>query len=1346
MFKNLAKVIGGNPQKKEIERLRVLADQVNQKESFFEQLDDKALSSTTADLKSRLKQGESLDDVLVEAFSAVREASKRTVGLRHFNVQLIGGIAMHEGMIAEMRTGEGKTLVATLPLYLNALTGKGVHLVTVNDYLARRDARWMAPIYHLLGLSVGVLQSRREDEGSLRGYIVDLDSRSIKEENDQLRPVSRQQAYAADITYGTNNEFGFDYLRDNLITDIRNRVQRGHNYAIIDEVDNILIDEARTPLIISGPASEDVKWYSKMAAVVKQLHPEDYDFDDKDRSIALTEIGEIHVEELLQIPLRDPDRPEDITPQQARLLGYLEQALRAELLYHKNKEYIVKNGEVVIVDEFTGRLMAGRRWSEGLHQAVEAKEGVTVKPENITHATITLQNYFRKYKKLSGMTGTALTEAEEFSTIYDLAVLEIPTNLDYEAEQPNSEMVTLQGKDELGYSFTYYADKDDENKKALYWKRKDYPDLVYRTEEAKLQAICLEILKVNIQGRPQLIGTTSIEHSERLSNRLHADMLQRLLKINLIRQKWMKNNGVEYLERVVEELAPLNAPLLEIKDNALLQYARKIDVDSISLESQENLDTLLAFLNLELSQSNREQLIAITRGGIHHQVLNALKHDQESQIIEGAGAYRAVTIATNMAGRGVDIKLGGEIKETILTDVRRILTNMGIDPYGMTNREMAQKLSNASSSVELADTENESLGKFMNYLENNARVRQAGGLHVIGSERHEARRIDNQLRGRSGRQGDPGSSRFYLSLEDDLMRMFGGERAEKMMSIFNLDPSLPIESKIIGRLVEQAQERVEGYNFDIRKHLLDYDDVLNDQREKIYTERDQVLVKEDLNEDVWGMMENEIFQRIDTLQDDPDGEWKLLAFLDEIQPTIFYQQQNTRLLSFTIHLLGEYISKSLQDLSDSSALREKLIEIAIQTMIAQKDHLLAQIRELIQRTIDTFKSQNSERLEMLDIFFDTLLDIEDASMNEINTQLLKSVRLKISLERSQVDAIIQGDNAARNQIRLSVSNQLKQIFISRIFMTIEQRIGQKLGFSADDLVPLTWDEIMQKISSTLDERFSQNADLHSQPNHPIIQNIDRQLNRSENDSQTGTDLGGILTEMAFGTRVAINQETHQRTMRRVNMLNYIFFTAKTCLPDDPETLKTQIIDHLKHAQNKLRNVWGIMEIQRLVQSNIEYEKLSEEYRKGLESILDGNEKQILLDKGLSALSENSHSAIIDAFGSRTQLRIYRHILLQSITQLWMEHLTRMEALRVSIRMEAYGQRDPLVQYKSYSTDAFKELLANIRLSVVNKMFRMQPAKPSSSLQNNPSQIGSENNDGEGSEKKKKSRKRHKKKH
>ncbi|MFO7583755.1 MAG: hypothetical protein R6W69_03415 [Anaerolineales bacterium] len=443
MLSKFVRLVGGDPNKREIDRLSEIVDQINEFEPEFEQLNDEALRAKTVEFRARLAEGETLDDLLPEAFAVVREASKRTLGLRHYDVQMIGGIVLHSSKISEMRTGEGKTLVSTLPIYLNALEGKGVHLITVNDYLARRDARWMGLIYDFLGMKVGVLQMAAVTENGKKAFLVDFSKESPREDQHQLRQVDRREAYAADITYGTNAEFGFDYLRDNMVYRLEDKVQRGHYFAVVDEVDNVLIDEARTPLIISGPAQGDLEWYGKMSQIVRQLNPEDYEIDEKDRNAILTEVGTAHVEALLGQPLRDLERPEDITPEQARLLGYLEQAMRAQFLFKRNKDYIVQSGKVVIVDDFTGRLMPGRRWSDGLHQAVEAKEGVKIEPENITYATITLQNYFRMYTKLAGMTGTALTEAEEFSKIYKLDVLPIPTNLEYLAGRPDASLVEV---------------------------------------------------------------------------------------------------------------------------------------------------------------------------------------------------------------------------------------------------------------------------------------------------------------------------------------------------------------------------------------------------------------------------------------------------------------------------------------------------------------------------------------------------------------------------------------------------------------------------------------------------------------------------------------------------------------------------------------------------------------------------------------------------------------------------------------------------------------------------------------------------------------------------------------
>ncbi len=628
MLGNLLKKMFGTQNERTLDRIRPTADRVNALESSIRPLSDDRLAAKIAEFRQRVENGEPLDDLLPETFAVVREAGKRVLEMRHFDVQLMGGVILHEGRIAEMRTGEGKTLAATLPIVLNALTGRGVHLVTVNDYLARRDADWMGRLYRALGMSVGVIVHGMDD-------------------------TERQASYRCDITYGTNNEFGFDYLRDNMKFQVEDMVQRDLHYAIVDEVDSILIDEARTPLIISGPAEESTSFYARVNSVIPFLKKDaDYTVDEKARQVLLTEDAGIpKLERLLSVDnLYDPGNIE--------VLHHVNQALKAHILFHRDVDYMVKDGEVVIVDEFTGRLMPGRRWSDGLHQAVEAKEGVKIENENQTLATITFQNYFRMFDKLAGMTGTADTEAAEFQQIYNLGVSIMPTN------QP---MV-----------------------------RKDLSDQIYRTEKEKFQAVLEEVKELHKQGRPVLVGTVSIEKSERLSGLL-------------------------------------------------------------------------------------------TRHGVPHNVLNAKHHEQEAQIIAEAGQPGKVTIATNMAGRGVDIKLGEGV-----------------------------------------------VGK--------------GGLHIVGTERHESRRVDNQLRGRAGRQGDPGSSRFYLSLEDDLLRIFGSDRISPIMEKLGMEEGEPIEHPMINRAVENAQKKVEGHNFDIRKHLLEYDDVMNRQRTVIYDMRREILGSADLRE------------------------------------------------------------------------------------------------------------------------------------------------------------------------------------------------------------------------------------------------------------------------------------------------------------------------------------------------------------------------------------------------------------------------------------------------------------------------------------------------------------------
>jgi preprotein translocase subunit SecA len=666
-----------------------IVHRINGLEPSLTPLSDQALADQTQTFKKRLAAGETLDDILPEAFAVCREMSRRKLHMRHFDVQLIGGMILHKGRISEMKTGEGKTLVATLPIYLNALEGKGAHLVTVNDYLAKRDAQWMGRLYHALGLSTGIIQ---HDASFIFDPTFDASDKRLQ----HLRPCTRPEAYRADITYGTNNEYGFDYLRDNLVvTDLNQCVQRELNFAIVDEVDSILIDEARTPLIISGPTDQTTDLYYRINAIIPQLKPEqDFTIEEKTKTAALTEEGNVRVEKLLGVDnLYDPGNMD--------LVHHVVKALQAYALYKRDVDYVIKDGEVIIVDEFTGRLMPGRRWSDGLHQAVEAKEGVKIANENQTLASVTFQNYFRMYKKLGGMTGTADTEAAEFAKIYNLDVNVVPTN---------RKMIRL-----------------------------DYADVVYRTEKEKFAAIVEDIKECHERGQPVLVGTISIEKSEKLAGML-------------------------------------------------------------------------------------------SRNGIKHNVLNAKQHEREAEIVAQAGRKGAVTIATNMAGRGTDILLGGNADfmfKQVLYREENLPEEKRLEAYEQIR----------------ADCE-----------KNKAEVVALGGLHILGTERHESRRIDNQLRGRAGRQGDPGTSRFYLSLEDDLMRIFASERVSQLMLKLGMEEGVPIEHGMVTRAIANAQKKVEAHNFEIRKQLLEYDDVMNKQREVIYQHRRAVLGGENLTADIHDMM------------------------------------------------------------------------------------------------------------------------------------------------------------------------------------------------------------------------------------------------------------------------------------------------------------------------------------------------------------------------------------------------------------------------------------------------------------------------------------------------------------
>ncbi len=749
MKKNVLTKIFGDPQAKTVKRLKKQVIKVNELESVYEKMSLEKLAKQTEEFKKQLKNKKTLDEILPHAFAVVREVSKRTLGKRHFDVQLIGGMALHEGNVAEMKTGEGKTLVATLPVYLNALTGKGVHVVTVNDYLAQRDAGWNAAVFDTLGMSIGVIiadQSFIYDEEFINNDHTD-------ERMQHLKPCTRREAYAADITYGTNNEFGFDYLRDNMVNTAENLRQRELNFAIVDEVDSILIDEARTPLIISAPSSESGTGYSTFAEIARKLTPEDYELDEKRRSVALNDVGIEKIQKLLKIEnLYDPEH--------IRLIYHMDQALKAQTLFRREKEYVIsRDGEIVIVDEFTGRLMHGRRYNEGLHQAIEAKEGVEVQQESQTLATISFQNYFRLYDKLAGMTGTASTEAEEFNQIYGIDVIEIPAN------RPIA--------------------------------REDRTDRIYKTEAGKFKAMIREVKELHKKGQPVLIGTVSIEKNELLSELL-------------------------------------------------------------------------------------------TKAKVPHQVLNAKNNESEAAIVAKAGQKGGVTLATNIAGRGTDIVLGEGVKEL-------------------------------------------------------------GGLVVIGSERHESRRIDNQLRGRCGRQGDPGMTQFYVSCEDDLMRIFGGDRVRSLMDRLGIEEDQAIENRAVSRTLENAQKKVEGYNYDSRKNVVQYDDVMNRHRKAVYTIRKRALLAEDISKQIKQMVEQEA------------ESWSKITPVDKKE---FYRELQT------VFPLSEKQLKDLKTTQDEKERTKRFKEYGYELYVDREEalgtDLMRQVeREAVMQVLDQLWMEHLENMEHL---------------------------------------------------------------------------------------------------------------------------------------------------------------------------------------------------------------------------------------------------------------------------------------------------------------------------------------------------------------------------------------------
>ncbi|WP_170363998.1 preprotein translocase subunit SecA [Ruegeria arenilitoris] len=870
----LAKKVFGTPNDRKIKATRPLVEKINALEPEFEKLSDDDLKAKTEELRKRANEGESLDDLLPEAFANVREGAKRALGLRAFDVQLMGGIFLHQGNIAEMKTGEGKTLVATFPAYLNALTGKGVHVVTVNEYLAKRDAEWMSNVFGALGMTTGVIWSGQPD-------------------------AEKKAAYACDITYATNNELGFDYLRDNMKADLNEVYQKHHNFAIVDEVDSILIDEARTPLIISGPSQDRSDLYTAIDGLIPSLKDDHYTIDEKSRSVTFTDEGNEFLEEQLHASGLLPEGQSLYDPESTTVVHHVNQGLRAHKLFQRDKDYIVRDGNVVLIDEFTGRMMPGRRLSEGLHQAIEAKEGAPIQPENVTLASVTFQNYFRLYDKLAGMTGTALTEAEEFAEIYGLGVVEVPTN------KPIA--------------------------------RVDEDDQVYRTAAEKYAAMIEEIKKANAKGQPVLVGTTSIEKSEMLSEML-------------------------------------------------------------------------------------------TQEGIKHNVLNARQHEQEAQIVAEAGRLGAVTIATNMAGRGTDIQLGGNVEMSVM---QALAENPEADPAELRAREEAR------------------------HAEEKQKVLEAGGLFVLASERHESRRIDNQLRGRSGRQGDPGRTVFFLSLEDDLMRIFGSERLDKVLTTLGMKEGEAIVHPWVNKSLERAQAKVEGRNFDMRKNVLKFDDVMNDQRKVIFSQRREIMSTDDLSEIVSDMREQVIDDLIDqymppkTYADQWDTDGLHAALKEKLNIDVPVQEW------------------AAEDGVDDDVVRERLIK-ATDEMMAQKaaafgpENMRNIEKQVLLQTIDSKWREHLLTLEHLRSVVGFRGYAQRDPLNEYKTEsfqlfenMLDSLRETVTQQLARVRPLTEEEQREMLAQMQAQQAQIKKAAEQAEAVAEAQASGDaRPGFVEDD--PSTW--------------------------------------------------------------------------------------------------------------------------------------------------------------------------------------------------------------------------------------------------------------------------------------------------
>ncbi len=1386
MFKWLGRLFSGDSTERVINDLYKVVDEVNALEAQFEALSNEQLRGKTDEFRRRLREGATVDALLPEAFAAVREASRRTLEKRHYDVQLLGGIVLHQGKIAEMKTGEGKTLVATLALYLNALEGKGAHLVTVNDYLARRDAGWNGPIYHLLGVSIAAIA--HDFSAVYDPEYLDPKSNLEDERLVHWRPVTRREAYQADITYGTNNEFGFDYLRDNIATRLEQTVQRPLNYAIVDEVDNILIDEARTPLIISGPAraaSDDYKFFSGLIKGLRGIEQREYDaykkeldfgdnkrrgevqrildatdyvLDLKHRGISLTDAGILKVERRLKDAGRIPEDASVYEPEFFEFTSYLENAIKAEYVFKRDKDYIVQNGEVVIVDEQTGRTMPGRRWSDGLHESVEAKEGVRVQDETMVYATITIQNYFRMYTKLSGMTGTALTESEEFAKIYKLDVVPIPTNRD---------MV-----------------RDDRN------------DQIYRSEEAKYRAVVREILAAAVQQRPVLAGTASIENSERLAAYLKPGALKNLALSLVLMTAIRDKKGVsEDIRTAFAE--SLDLPISQVPTNVLRQTAHALNLPADALAA-EIVERFAAMLEIE----DIGRLQEFLRSGLPHQILNAKLHEQEARVVAQAGRPGTVTIATNMAGRGTDILLGGNpdslaaqyleetgvrreqikavakavvegneqqigqilekqrLPQVVLDELRRtkgeydaMLAQFEANPAlfflnryvdgpadtfaerwtfvndvlqgevgmarqlvqatpGLREEQIAQ-LQSVRSDLEayrndkaeflanqLFDQVYAARARLINAVlhgtDEEARaivaatltlheglidgirrikeqvaadgdlVRERGGLHIVGTERHEARRIDNQLRGRAGRQGDPGVSRFFISLEDELMRRFGPsiDRVKGIMSRAGFEDDLPIEFGVISKSIENAQAKVEGFNFDMRKRVVDYDDVMNKQREVIYARRRAILEQGEEQRRLQLLVQRYLGSYADWVS----GQVEELAAgaRDSHGPEI--QNQLAHLLPGSEQL----------DLAAFSAADEAQRAALLQPLIANAEAQGYPLRLLLQDVAEFVDLDVDEAFEQL----------KDADRATVERYLDEQWRVGT-----------EGD----------LEQRIKDLFYTELDLMVDRYIDDYDGWMSG--------EIGKAVdASTTQATGSINVEGALRRIRPVLPQVDTIA--SERLAGGSPEL--VQRELESVIRASFEAGNHLRLF--ANELQHVLPFVPGLTPDVylaqfsdaldglliaiPEAERRALIQEwLAPVRASLAPVYGGAGFDD-AQAQAFVATVNEAWIDALDRLaqLDDSERAA----GLSELVNRSFERWRSLIGVDLLNRYSRELMLNAIDREWADYLTAMEDLRQGIGLQGIAQRDPLVAYKTQAYKMFEELLDTIDRTTVRTYFQNLP--------------------------------------